>query len=117
MAIDVDMSGMTAGELADLGAALGCSTFKQVQAKLEAAEAMAKDGDMPLDMLVPMMWLHRRQSDPAFTLEMARSMPFTELVQGLPGPNAAGGETAESLPDSSDRSVRSITSRQRSSGR
>lgn len=97
MAIAVDMSGMTAGEMADLGAALGCSTFRQVQAKLLAAQKMAEEsGDMPLDMLVPMMWLARRANAPGFTLEMARSMPFTELAQGIEIPNAEGGETAAS---------------------
>lgn len=95
MAFAFDLSGMTAGEMADLGAALGCTTFKQVQTKLLAAQALTEDGDLPLDMLVPMMWLARRAVDPTFTLEQARSMPFTELAAGLSDPNALGGQAAD----------------------
>lgn len=87
---------MTAGELADLGAALGCATMRQVQAKMEAAAAMGGDGDMPLDMLVPMMWIARRATDPSFTLEMARELPFAELIKGFDAPNGGGGDTAAS---------------------
>lgn len=99
MAVAVDLSGMTAGEMADLGAALGCTTFKQVQAKLLATGEMAKDGDLPLDMLVPMLWIARRATDPSFTLEQAATMPFTELAAAaaeILGPNAEGGQAAES---------------------
>jgi hypothetical protein len=119
MAVAIDMTGMTAGEMADLGAALGCTTMRQVQVKLLAAQAMGEaDGDMPLDMLVPMMWIARRASDPAFTLEMAREMPFSELLEGFAVPNAGGGEPAEpSSPTSSVRSVRSTATRRASSGR
>lgn len=99
--MSVDLSGITAGEMADLGAALGCTTFKQVQAKLLSAQAMAADEDLPLDMLVPMMWLSRRAEDHTFTLEMAREMPIAQLAQlagAVPDPNAGGGTSADSSP-------------------
>jgi hypothetical protein len=117
MAIDIDVSGMTAGEMADLGAALGCKTMRQVQVKLLEAQAMGEQGDMPLDMLVPMMWLARKSVDPSFTLEQARAMPFSQLTEGFDDPNASGGEPAESSPSSSGPSVPSTTTRRGSSGR
>ena len=119
MAVEMDLNGMTAGEMAELGAALGCTTFRQVQAKMTAAQAMAADGDLPLDMLVPMMWLSRKAVDPAFTLEQARTMPLVDLVAlggATQSPNADGGQAAESSATSSGRSARSTTTRRGSSG-
>ena len=117
MPIEIDLNSISAGEMADLGAALGCTTVKQIQSQLERAQALSQDGDVPLNMLVPLMWLARRSVEPGLSLEQARNMPFTELMEGLTVPNVSGGKTAASSATSSALSARSTTTRRKNSGR
>jgi len=77
MALGFDLSGMTAGETRDLGMALGCNTLPEMEAKIASIDT----GNLPLDVMVPMLWLAARQSRPTLTLSQAAGMPLTELTE------------------------------------
>lgn len=77
MGFKFDLSGLTAGEIRDLGGALGCKTLQDIQARI----ADVDESNVPLDMLVPILWLSRRASEPGFTLEMAENLPMDEFVR------------------------------------
>ena len=115
MAISIDTSGMTAGELSDLAGALGCRTLKQLQTKIAEVQALGTEGDLPIDIIVPFIWVARRAVDPSFTLEQARNLPVSEMEAMFP--NDQGGQAAPSSGSSSARSATSTGGRRRNSGR
>lgn len=86
MQMNIDMNGITTAELVELGQAIGCSTILETRNRVEEALAFSKEtGDVELAMLVPMMWMAKREIDPSLTLDQARRMPFVELARGLEG--------------------------------
>lgn len=86
---EMDLSGLTAGEMIELGQALGCSTAKETQAKMQQLAEMAGKGDVPLEAIIPFLWLAAKQSRPGLTLAQARNIPFSEVSAILPTPPAA----------------------------
>lgn len=79
--LELDVNRFTLAELEDLEEATGMS-FVQLGERLQS-------GDYPIKLLRALVWILRRRSDPAFTLEDARALHLGDISFQDETPNRA----------------------------
>lgn len=84
---ELDLSGITIGEMTDLALALGCKDTKEAQGRLRALHQQSQEtGSVPIDALIPFVWIAARQSRPGLTLAQARDLPMNDVNALFPAP-------------------------------
>ena len=101
MKLTLDFDELTVGDIEDFEAACGIDI------------TAIGPGNMPTKALAPLIWITERRRNPAFTLEDARAVKFSDLEYG--GPPAGAGPAGSRAGSRPSRS--STASPRRSSGR
>lgn len=101
MKLTLNFDELTVGDIEDFEAACGVDI------------TAIGPGNMPTKALAPLIWITERRRNPAFTLEDARAVKFSDLEYG--GPPAVAGPAGSRA--GSRRSPGSTATPRRSSGR